>query len=112
MVKHARICCNPRFGLVGFDSVPALLVYELLSPVIEIAGLAITALAALFGHINLPSMLMFLAIYAIFGAVMSLNAFACRAYRPATSASPPTCSAPRTCPLEVTVLRFFMSSAL
>lgn len=112
MVKHARICCNPRFGLVGSISYLYFLVYELLSPVIEIAGLAITALAALFGYINLPFMLMFLAIYAIFGAVMSLTAFASRVQtRDLSISAADMFRALYLSVFEVTVLRFFMSFA-
>lgn len=112
MVKHARICCNPRFGLVGSISYLYFLVYELLSPVIEIAGLAITALAALFGYINLPFMLMFLAIYAIFGAVMSLTAFASRVQtRDLSISAADMFRALYLSVFEVTVLRLFMSFA-
>lgn len=75
MTKHRRLLANPRYGAVGLVSYLYFLVYELLSPVIELVGLATVALSAAYGFINVPFMVAFFAVYAVFGSVMSLTAF-------------------------------------
>ena len=70
MTKHWRMFANIRFGLVGFASYTYFLVYELLSPVIELFGILTMVLALALGFINVPFMIMFFLIYAVFGAVM------------------------------------------
>ena len=75
MTKHWRMFANLRFGLVSFFSYTYFLIYELLSPAIELFGLLTVVLAVAFNFINIPFMLMFFGIYAVFGAVMSLTAF-------------------------------------
>ena len=75
MTKHWRMFANLRFGLVSFFSYTYFLIYELLSPAIELFCLLTVALAVAFNFINIPFMLMFFGIYAVFGAVMSLTAF-------------------------------------
>lgn len=80
MLKHRRLLANPRYGAVGLVSYLYYLVYELLSPAIELVGLAATLLAAAYGYVNVPFMLAFFGIYAVFGAVMSLTAFFSRVH--------------------------------
>ncbi len=75
MSKHWRIFANPRYGLVSFASYSYFLIYELLSPFIELFGLVTVFIAFAFNFINVPFMIMFFMIYAVFGAVMSLTAF-------------------------------------
>lgn len=79
MTKHWRIFANPRFGLVSLCSFTYFLIYELLSPMIELAGIAVTLVAMAFEFINVPFMLMFYGVYALYGAVMGLTAFLSRA---------------------------------
>ena len=59
MWKHRVMLGNPKFGAVSFISCFYYLFYELLSPFIEIFGIAAAVLAALAGLLDLPFMLLF-----------------------------------------------------
>lgn len=75
MMKHRGILFNPQFGAVSFISYFYFLVYELLSPVIEIFGVATMVLAWFSGLINVRFMVLLFLIYVLFGVVLSLTAF-------------------------------------
>lgn len=75
MLKHTRLFANFHFGPVALLSYTYFLIYELLSPVIELFGLVTVFIAFAFNFINVPFMSMFFLIYACFGTVMSLTAF-------------------------------------
>lgn len=79
MRKHGRLFANLRYGPVAVLSYTYFLIYELLSPMIELFGLATVAVAFAFNFINVPFMVVFFLVYALFGAVMSLTAFFTRA---------------------------------
>lgn len=78
MWKHRLMMANAKFGLTSFISYFYFLIYELLSPFIELIGILTTVLAFLAGLINVPFMLLFFGIYALFGSVMSMTAFFAR----------------------------------
>ena len=80
MNRHRRLFLNPKFGAVSFISYLYFLIYELLSPFIEIFGVATMVAAFFLDLINVPFMILFFAIYAVFGAVLSLTAFFARIY--------------------------------
>lgn len=110
MTKYARIFANPRFGLVSFASYSYFLVYELLSPFIELFGLVTVAVAFAFNFINVPFMIMFFLIYAVFGAVMSLTAFFSRVQTRDLSLSVKDIfKAILLALFEITVLRFILA---
>ena len=54
MVLHRQIFANPRFGLVSWISYMYYLLFELLSPAIEVFGILTMVLAACFGFLNVP----------------------------------------------------------
>ncbi len=72
MYKHRTMFSNHRFGAVSFVSYLYFLIYELLSPFIEIFGVCTMALAWWFDLINVPFMVLFFLIYAVFGAILTL----------------------------------------
>ncbi|MBQ2977713.1 MAG: glycosyltransferase [Clostridia bacterium] len=78
MWKHRRIFMNLKFGPVSFISYMYFLIYELFSPVIELFGILTIVTAYLVDLLNVPFMLIFFAVYAVFGAVLSLTAFFAR----------------------------------
>ena len=80
MYKHRIMFSNHRFGAVSFVSYLYFLIYELLSPFIEIFGVCTMALAWWFDLINVPFMVLFFLIYAVFGAILTLTAFFSRIY--------------------------------
>ena len=78
MQKHRVMLLNPRFGLVGTLSYLYFLIYELLSPCIEVFGILTMVLAYLVDLLNLPFMLLFFLIYVGYSAILSLTAFFAR----------------------------------
>lgn len=75
MSRHRRLFFNPDYGLVSFISYLYFLLYELLSPYIELFGVLTVVLAFCVDLLNLPFMVLFYIIYAVFGAVLTLTAF-------------------------------------
>lgn len=78
MTRHRRIFLNPKYGLVGLISYLYFLIYELLSPYIEVFGLLTVVLAFLVDLINVPFMILFFGIYVVYSAILSLTAFFAR----------------------------------
>lgn len=110
MYKHRQILFNPKFGAVSFISYMYFLVYELLSPYIEIFGVLTMILAAMFNLINIPFMIMFFMIYAVFGSILSLTAFFSRMYTSDLELSVGDgLKACFLCIFEITILRFILA---
>ena len=78
MMKHRKLFFNIKYGAVSFISYLYFLLYELLSPFIEVFGVMVTILAFAVDLINVPFMILFFMIYAIYGSVLSLTAFFAR----------------------------------
>ncbi len=110
MTKHWRMFANLRYGLVSFCSYTYFLVYELLSPFIELFGILTVLIACLFNFINVAFMIMFFAIYAVFSAVLSLTAFFSRVQtRDLHLSGRDILRALFLSLIEVTILRFIMA---
>ena len=75
MMRHRTILMNPKYGMVSFISYLYYLIYELLSPYIEVFGVVTMVLASFFDFLNVPFMLLFLGIYVVYSSIMSLTAF-------------------------------------
>ena len=80
MMKYRRMLLSPRFGLVGSVSYLYYLLYELFSPLIELFGLGVILLAGWAGLLNLPFMLYFYLLYALYGSILTMTAFFQRIY--------------------------------
>lgn len=70
LVKHV--------SLISFGSYIYYLLYELLSPVIELAGILVTILAYCFGLLNLRYMIVLFLVYALFGSMLTIISFMAR----------------------------------
>ena len=109
-MKYTKMLFNPKFGAVAYISYLYFLIYELLSPFIEIFGVLTMLLAFATDLINIPFMVLFFLIYAVFGSVLSLTAFFSRIY---TSDLKVTFSdavkACLLCVFEITCLRFVLA---
>jgi len=81
MREHWQIFLNLRFGVVSFLSFMYYLLYELLSPIIELFGLASIVVAAHLNILNVRFMIIFLLLYAIYGVVLSLCVFSQHIYQ-------------------------------
>ena len=110
MWKHRIMLFNPKFGAVGIISYFYFLVYELLSPFIEIFGVASMTAAFAVDLINVPFMLLFFLIYAIFGCVLTLTAFFARTQTIDLEISVgDVAKAVLLCFFEICVLRFVLA---
>ena len=110
LTRHSRMLANPKYGLVGMVSYLYFLIYELLSPYIEIFGIATMVLAFAVDLINVPFMILFFAIYVVYSAVLSLTAFFARIHTiDLKLVLSDVLKAIGLCVLEVSCLRFIMA---
>ena len=110
MYKHRVMFSNHRFGAVSFVSYLYFLIYELLSPFIEVFGVFTMVLAWWCDLINIPFMLLFFLIYAVFGSVLTLTAFFSRIYTADLSVSfRDGVKAVCLCLFELVFLRFILA---
>lgn len=110
LLKYRNLFGKAQFGLVGSVSYFYYLVYELLSPVIEVFGLAVTAAAALAGYLNVSFMIGFYLLYAAYGAILTITAFFQRIYTQNLKVSrSDTMKAVILCFVENIFFHFFLS---
>src|SRR5260370_20548113 len=65
---------NPRYWAVGMIALPALLLFEIIGPVLELSGYLVTALGVLLGTVSLTAFVLFLALAVLYGLVLTLGA--------------------------------------
>jgi len=80
MFVHRRVMFNLKFGRVSFFSYLYYLLYELMSPIIELFGISTIILALFLDALNIDYMVVFLIVYAIYGTIISLSAFSQHLY--------------------------------
>ena len=76
LLAHRRMIGNPRYRAVGLVALPALLVFEVLGPLVELAGYVVAVAAAATGHMALGTLFVFLLVAILYGLVLSLGAIA------------------------------------
>lgn len=110
MNAHRRMFSNPKFGAVSLISYLYFLIYELLSPFIEIFGVFTMVLAWAIDMLNVRFMALFFLIYAVFSAILSLSAFFSRIYTTDMKLSfSDSLKAVLLCFIELTCLRFILA---
>ena len=110
MWKHREIMANPKYGAVGVVSYMYFLLYELLSPFIEVFGVLSMVFAYFIDLLNLRFMLVFLLIYALYNSILTLTAFFSRIQTiDLTVKFMDFLKAVMLCFFEVTTLRFIMA---
>jgi len=67
---------NPRYRAVGLVALPAMLVFEVLGPVIELSGYVVTTVAVLAGTLPSVGFLLFLALAVLYGLLLTLGGIA------------------------------------
>lgn len=80
MWRYKRIFANPKYGVLSFISYLYYLIYELLSPIIEIFGIITIIIAFKVELINIQFMIMFFLIYVLFGVVLTITSSFTRIY--------------------------------
>lgn len=109
LTRHRSMFLSPDFGLVGSLSYLYYILYELLSPAIELFGLAVTISAWFAGLLNVPFMLRFYLLYALYGAVLTITAFFQRIYTQNLKITAlDSLKAIISCVLENVLFRFFL----
>ena len=76
LLIHRRMLMNPRYGPVGLIALPAMLVFEVLGPVIELSGYVVTTVALLAGRLSAVGFLLFLALAVLYGLLLTLGGIA------------------------------------
>ncbi len=110
MMRHRRMLANPKYGLVGIISYLYFLIYELLSPYIEIFGVVTILIAFGLDLINVPFMILFFGIYVLYSAILSLTAFFARIHTiDLKLLFSDVLKAIGLCVLEVSCLRFILA---
>lgn len=110
MWKHRVLMANPKFGTVGYISYIYFLLYELLSPFIEVFGVVTMIAAFLLDLLNVPFMILFLLMYAVYSSILTLTAFFSRIHTIDLTLKFTDClKAIMLCFFEVTFLRFVMA---
>ena len=110
MNRHRALFMNTKYGATSLISYLYFMLYELLSPYIEIFGVFTVLLAYWADLINVPFMVMFYLIYAVFSAILSLTAFFSRIHTIGLSLSfSDAVKAVLLCVFEISCLRFILA---
>jgi cellulose synthase/poly-beta-1,6-N-acetylglucosamine synthase-like glycosyltransferase len=78
--KYTHIVAKQEYGLMGTISFLYFWIYELLSPYIEFLGIIAIIFSFSLNLINIPYMISFFVIYALFGYILTLTSFYSRHY--------------------------------
>lgn len=76
LLMHFQMLGNPRYRAAGMLGMPALLFFELLGPVIELAGYVLVVVAFATGAVSLELFFLFLAVSVLYGLILSFGAIA------------------------------------
>ena len=76
LLIHRRMLFNPRYRAVGLLGLPALLVFEVIGPLIELAGYGVVLGAWLSGTLQPSVFLLFLAVAVLYGLFLTLGSIA------------------------------------
>ena len=71
--RHRRMFLNPKYGVIGMVSFPFFLFFELLGPLIELAGLLMISVSYLAGYLDVGFMLLFIGVSMMFGSMISIG---------------------------------------
>ncbi len=80
LTRYSFMCCKPVYGLVGSASYMYYWLYELYSPFIELFGLVVNIVAAVYGQLSVSFMIRFFLLFAIYGTILTITAFFQRIY--------------------------------
>ena len=107
--KYRNVIARKEYGLMGTISFLYFWLYELLSPYIEIFGIMTIILSFFVNLINVPFMILFFCVYALFGCILTLSSFFNRLYvRKMRISFKDTVKAVLLCGFELIGLRFIL----
>ena len=73
---HRRMLFNARYGGVGMLSLPQFVVFDIVAPILETAGLVLIPISFALGMIRLEFLFAYFAVVALFGVFCSMMSFA------------------------------------
>lgn len=73
LLFHKRMIGNVRFGAVGLIGLPYFVTCEVIGPLMEMLGYAVTLAGLLLGLLSLSSALLFFAVSVLFGLLLSVG---------------------------------------
>jgi cellulose synthase/poly-beta-1,6-N-acetylglucosamine synthase-like glycosyltransferase len=76
LVFHRRMLGNPRYRATGLLALPAMLVFEVLGPLVELSGYVVTAVAVSLGMLSPVTFVSFLVLSILYGLVLTFGAIA------------------------------------
>lgn len=76
LLVHRRLFANPRYRSAGMLALPALLVFEIVGPLVELAGYGVAVASAITGDLSPRTFFLFLTVAVVYGAFLSLGAIA------------------------------------
>ncbi|MXM64890.1 glycosyltransferase [Streptomyces sp. HUCO-GS316] len=80
LLKHRRMIANPRYGRIGLVALPFYVVFELLAPLVELAGLLLVPMGVLIGAVNVDFLWRFMLAAYAYALVVSLLSVAVEEY--------------------------------
>ncbi|GAA0739897.1 glycosyltransferase family 2 protein [Dactylosporangium roseum] len=80
LTKHRGMILNPRYGRIGLVALPYYVLFELLAPVVELAGVILVPLGLYFGAVDAGFALVFVAVAYGYALVLNLVALAVEEY--------------------------------
>jgi len=73
---HRGMMLNPRYGAVGLIALPAMLLFEVLGPVVELSGYLATTAAVLAGKLSVTGFVLFLSLAVLYGLLLTFGGIA------------------------------------
>jgi cellulose synthase/poly-beta-1,6-N-acetylglucosamine synthase-like glycosyltransferase len=80
LIKHRGMIGNPRYGRIGTVAMPYYLIFELISPFIELFGFAAVLVGFAVGAIDLTFAVLFLLVAVGYGIFLSVSALTIEEY--------------------------------
>lgn len=74
ILRHRVMLGNPRYGVVGILAMPAVVAFELLGPVVELAGYVVMPVSYALGLLNTSYMIVFFLLAFLLGMLLSVLA--------------------------------------
>lgn len=78
--KYHKMILSPRYGAVGLFTIPAYILFEALSPFVEVIGFISIVVASCMGLSNWVELLTLTGIFAAFGIFLSMISYVSRAF--------------------------------
>lgn len=74
LIANLRMLLNPRYGRIGLVALPYFFVFELLGPILEMAGYCLFVVSLLAGAISAPVAISFFMVAFVLGVALSVSA--------------------------------------